>query len=469
MDRGITYAGQIPLDTDGLFGQASAYEGLAWLAQGVIGSTGPYVTDLTCTQTTVASMAVLLNPGQLFQLETFDSVAYSDLGTNANQIVKQGLLRAPATLGCAAPVTAGFSINYLIQVAFNTVDGGSVVLPYYNAANPAVAFAGPNGSGTSQNTKRFDQLVATAKAGTAAATGTQVTPAPDAGYVGLFVVTVAQGQTQITSSSISQLATAPFIDPGAKLSQLPSSFQNGQWTWAGSLGGSANALTATLSPAPASLTAGLVVRGKSIAANTGAVTLNVNGLGAVAVKRIDGTSALIGGEIGAAGQSLTFEYNGSVFVIRSPLSPLFPGALAPFQSTNNATQSLSNNTTTAVSCGASGSLAGVGSLTGGVFTFTRAGVYSIFTAITANIVTSGAANLLARLLPFENGAYVGYGAPQDSTYAPGAGTFVFNVTSTISLYCPAGTTISIDAFLSATANYTSGAVTSCGMQIAILS
>src|SRR6185312_7464619 len=233
MDRGITYAGQIPLDTDGMFAQAAAYEGLAWLAQGVFG-TGPYVTDLTCTQTTVASLSVLLNPGQILELETFDSAPYSDIGTNANQIVKQGLLRLPATLGCPAPVTAGFSVNYLIQVAFQTIDGGSTVLPYFNASNPSNAFAGPNGSGTSQNTRRFDNLVAQAKVGTPAATGTQTTPSPDAGFIGLFVVTVAQGQTQITSSSISQLATAPFV---TKLPKVPTAVLNNQWIFGQTTGG----------------------------------------------------------------------------------------------------------------------------------------------------------------------------------------------------------------------------------------
>lgn len=38
-----------------------------------------------------------------------------------------------------------------------------------------------------------------AKAGIAAATGSQVTPAPDAGNVGIMVVTVANGRTTITA------------------------------------------------------------------------------------------------------------------------------------------------------------------------------------------------------------------------------------------------------------------------------
>jgi hypothetical protein len=53
--------------------------------------------------------------------------------------------------------------------------------------------------------------------------------------------------------------------------------------------GSANALVVSLTPALAEYKAGLTLRIKAANANTGAATLNVNGLGAKAVVRRDGS------------------------------------------------------------------------------------------------------------------------------------------------------------------------------------
>jgi hypothetical protein len=86
------------------------------------------------------------------------------------------------------------------------------LLPYYNSANPAMPFSGLGNNGLTQNTVRKGVAVVTVKAGAAAATGSQVTPAPDAGYIGLYAVTVAFGQTTITAGNISTVATAPLIN-----------------------------------------------------------------------------------------------------------------------------------------------------------------------------------------------------------------------------------------------------------------
>jgi hypothetical protein len=47
------------------------------------------------------------------------------------------------------------------------------------------------------------------KAGAAASTGSQTVPTPDAGFVGIASVTVAQGATSVTAANIGALATAP--------------------------------------------------------------------------------------------------------------------------------------------------------------------------------------------------------------------------------------------------------------------
>lgn len=85
--------------------------------------------------------------------------------------------------------------------------------------------------------------------------------------------------------------------------------QSGKWNYAVA-GGTANALTVTLDPAPAAMSAliGAPLRVRVAATNTGAATLNVNGLGAVPISRPTGTP-VIQGDL-TAGGVFEFVYNG---------------------------------------------------------------------------------------------------------------------------------------------------------------
>lgn len=211
MDRVINYPGQIPLETDVLKTNRFAMVALAKLAAAVLG-TSTQVNGLACTPTSPASMQVQIAPGEIYALANLDGSAYSTLAADTtHQVLKQGVNLDNTTLTLTAPGGAGNSINYLIQAAFQEVDTGTVVLPYYNSANPSLAYSGPGNSGTSQATVRSGIVVLSVKAGAAAPTGTQTTPAPDAGYVGLWVVTVANGQTTITSGNITKVVNAPFM------------------------------------------------------------------------------------------------------------------------------------------------------------------------------------------------------------------------------------------------------------------
>ncbi|MCP3025217.1 hypothetical protein [Cupriavidus basilensis] len=135
-----------------------------------------------------------------------------------------------------------------------------------------------------------------AKAGVSATTGAQVTPAPDAGYTGLWVVTVANGQTTITSANIAQATNAPIL-PADLLHAVQ---QSGLITAVDT--GAANACAVSYTPAITALTDGMVLWFKAKTANTGASTLNVNGLGAQPL--IGGAhSALQGGEMVANGKA----------------------------------------------------------------------------------------------------------------------------------------------------------------------
>lgn len=211
MDRQLVYPGQIPYETDILNSNRYAMVGLGMLALDIMGSL-PLATGLGCSPTTPASLNVQISPGRFYSLQNVDGSAYSSLAADTgHQILKQGILADAITLPCPAPSTFGFSINYLIQIAYQDNDTDLVVLPYYNSNNPSQAYSGPNNSGTAQATARRGQINISVKAGTAATTGTQTTPAPDSGFTGLWVVTVANGQSTITAGNINMYYAAPFM------------------------------------------------------------------------------------------------------------------------------------------------------------------------------------------------------------------------------------------------------------------
>jgi hypothetical protein len=81
--------------------------------------------------------------------------------------------------------------------------------------------------------------------------------------------------------------------------------------------GTADALTLTYSPAPTSYVSGMTFSFYAGAAsNTGAATLNINGLGAVAITRRDGTTALSAADI-TANTLCTVTYDGTAFRLHS--------------------------------------------------------------------------------------------------------------------------------------------------------
>jgi hypothetical protein len=302
-DRVIVYAGSIPLETDVLRSNKFAMVGIAKLAAAMLG-TSTVVNGLAAVPTSPASLTINVNPGEIYSLVSMDATAYSSVAADTtHQILKSGISLDAVNLSCPAPGTAGQSINYLVQAIYQDSDADLTALPYYNAANPTQAWSGPNNSGTPQATTRKGTVVLSAKAGAAAATGSQTTPAPDAGYTGLWVVTVANGQSTITAGNITQYAGAPILP-----SSLLASIQSGNLSYAVATG-TANAHVIALTPALTSRVDGMLIRYKAPAANTGALTLN-DGLGAVSV--VGGAhAALQGGETIQNGDALVM-WNSSI-------------------------------------------------------------------------------------------------------------------------------------------------------------
>ena len=266
--RRIVYPGAIPQDLDILYTNRDMMVGLGFLAQAVLGN-GPQADGLSCIPTTPASLSVLVGPGSIYSLQNLEATAYGSLvADTTNQIVKQGIVQGNTSIALTPPVTTGQSVVYLIQAQYQDQDAGSMVLPYYNAANPAVPFSGPANSGTPQFTYRKGVCVLSLKAGTAATTGSQVAPTPDAGYVGLWTITVANGATTIVSGNIAQASGAPFIT--SKLTQRVASVKAQSFTTAGSF---------TYTPDPRLLYASVEIVGAGGGGGGGHITTGSGGAG----------------------------------------------------------------------------------------------------------------------------------------------------------------------------------------------
>jgi hypothetical protein len=102
------------------------------------------------------------------------------------------------------------------------------------------------------------------------------------------------------------------------------SFAGGSWvSYSGSVKetaptttGSANAYVLTYSPAPAALVTGQTYTFITNFSNTGAVTLNINSLGAIAITK-QGNTALVSGDL-ASGQAVSVVFDGTQFQMTSP-------------------------------------------------------------------------------------------------------------------------------------------------------
>jgi hypothetical protein len=185
--------------------------GLGFLVQAVLG-TNTVADGLPCQPTSPPSMSVIIGPGSITQLEPVDLLAYGSIAADTGDLVmKMGINIGPQTFSLASPSSVGQSISYLVEAAFQETDGAPVVLPYYNASNPAQSYSGPANSGTAQNTVRTQHVQLQLKPGVPGNTGSQTTPVADSGWIGLYQITVSYGQTQINSANISVLPTAPFL------------------------------------------------------------------------------------------------------------------------------------------------------------------------------------------------------------------------------------------------------------------
>jgi hypothetical protein len=314
MDRQIFWAGAVPLDTDYLNEARFTMTALGKFIEMFVGTT-TLIDGFTCIPTVPASLVVQVTPGIIIAEDVIDSGAYGSLAPDATPLMKMGQMLETQQFTITPPTTSGYAQDYLIQVAFSEVADTPVLLPYYNEADPDHPFEGPADSGVEQDTRVSQYAIIDVKPGTAAPAGTQSTPAADSGYVPAFYVTVAQGQATITSADINAHDDAPFIS--SKLPDLIAAAQEGAWNWSGVVGGTANAITAAITPARVSLgTGGLTVEAIGTHDNTDATTINLCELGPIAVKKY-GTYDLDPGDI-LAGGVFRVTFDGSYWQLVNP-------------------------------------------------------------------------------------------------------------------------------------------------------
>lgn len=302
MDRATVYTQEQGRSVDFLFAQRATMIGLAKLSQAAFGS-NTVVRGLAVTPNSPAALNVLVGIGEIYAMTEVDATTWGALPADTTDIIlKQGLNMAAQTIATPAPSTSGYSINYLIEAQYQDQDTNPVIAPFYNSSNPQIPLNGQGGSGAPLPTERQGVCVIQAKAGIAATTGTQTTPSVDAGWTALAIVTVANGQSTVTSGNISVPAGVP------QLTSLLQMMQSGSTEYAVDTSTTANAIVIALTPAVTSYVDGQPVTFKAANSNTGPCTINFGGS---AVNLVGAAGALQGGEI-IAGNQYTGLYSASL-------------------------------------------------------------------------------------------------------------------------------------------------------------
>lgn len=230
MDRLIVYPGAIPLDTDLLTTNRNVMAALHGLIAATLG-TATAVDGLVVSATVPPSMNVIVGQGIVTAYGPMDATPYGSLPADTTDaLVRMAVNLNPLNLTLTAPTVTGQSISYLIEAGFAETDTTPIVLPYYNAANPAMPYLGPGNNGGAQNTLRTQRVVVQLKAGAPALTGSQSLPPVDTGFVPIASIVVNGGATQINAADIVPAVTTRFtpwklpdLRPGFATSQAFSS------------------------------------------------------------------------------------------------------------------------------------------------------------------------------------------------------------------------------------------------------
>lgn len=218
MDRPIMYSAEQArsFDVDSL--SKNVMLGLAWEAQDLLGQSITVAAGITPTAT--GTLAVSLSAGRIYQLASADASAFAGavLPQDTTQILQQGWSPAQSLTLSTTGLAAGQSRWVLIEAGFSQADAiapndpNNGLLPYFNAANPLLPLQGAGGNGQTQPTVRQGLAVIKIVYGNIATTGSETPPNADTGYVGLYLIDLAYGQTAVTQGQI--LTAGPSVGTG---------------------------------------------------------------------------------------------------------------------------------------------------------------------------------------------------------------------------------------------------------------
>jgi hypothetical protein len=207
-NRTIIYDQEQARDFDVLNAWRDALIAEGYLEQDLTGGPITTVSGFTVLASSPASLIINLAAGRIYQQAEVDATQYGSLPSDTDLIMQQGYASPQSLQFNTAGLAAGQSRWALVQVAYvqndivraNDPTGG--ILYYWNAANPTTPFQGPNGNGETQPTERAGIANIQVLYGTPATTSSEVPPTPSNGYVPLYLIDLAFGQTTITQGEI---------------------------------------------------------------------------------------------------------------------------------------------------------------------------------------------------------------------------------------------------------------------------
>src|ERR1017187_10800487 len=120
-DRVEVYQNELLLNQDILYTNKNMMIAVAKLSEAILGSS-TQLNGLACTPTSPASLLVNVAPGEIYQLLNTDNTTYGTLPPDSHPILKQGIVFDIQQFTFTAPVTVGYSVNYLIQVTLTEED-----------------------------------------------------------------------------------------------------------------------------------------------------------------------------------------------------------------------------------------------------------------------------------------------------------------------------------------------------------
>lgn len=230
------------------------------------------------------------------------AAAVKAAGASGNFIVDTGTVNALAGTSTPAPAALTAGTQVAIQVA-NT-NTGAVTFNYASLGSKNVLSEG--------NAVKAGQMIA-GQIYLLMYDGTQW----ELLSVGVDVSASTTQAGIVALAALSDVVAGTDAAKAATSQGVAKAVQSGGYSYAAD-SGAANTIAITLTPAPAAYTAGLAVEVKMNATNTGATTINVNGLGAKSVQF--GGVALVAGQL-VAGQVYCFIYDGTNFQLQTTSAP----------------------------------------------------------------------------------------------------------------------------------------------------